>query len=470
MKLRLLTIMLFFFGVARAQDITGDWKGKIAAFDLTVVFHISSKEGKLNATMDSPDQGANGIPCDQVAVSGKTITISVSAIGGNYIGTISADGKLIKGKWNQGGGSFDLDLGKNGMPAVKEKPQTPLPPFGYETEEVGFDSENRTVHLAGTLSYPRGGGKFPALVLISGSGQQDRDETIMGHKPFAVIADRLTKLGFAVLRVDDRGKGKSTGEVEKASSADFARDVARSIAFLKGRKEIDTTRVGLLGHSEGGLIAAVLAAEREDINFIVLMAGPGIRGADLLVEQAEQILLQAGVSAEAVKNYLPFYRRMVELSAAGGDSAAMATTIRTEFHAWKAKSNQDLLKQVGFADITSSEALLMSLIGTFTTPWMQYFLASDAGALLERTNAKVLALNGEKDVQVLPASNTAGLKKALGKSRSPLYEVKILPGLNHLFQQCRSCTITEYGSLEETISETALAEISGWLQQNTLRR
>lgn len=461
-------LSLFSFNAISQAELAGIWKGKIAAFELTIVFHINEKDGKLSASMDSPDQGANGIPCDQVTVTGKNIVISVTSIGGNYTGTISSDGKTIKGKWNQGGGSFDLDLGRNGIPATKPKAQTPQPPFDYEVEEVEYDSENRTVHLVGTLTRPKGEGRFPAAILVSGSGQQDRDESIMGHKPFAVIADRLTKLGFAVLRVDDRGTGKSKGEVRSATSADFARDVARGIEYLKSRKEIDTNRIGLVGHSEGGLIAALLA-ERKDIHYMVLLAGPGIPGSALLAEQGEQLLLQSGVSPEAVKNYLPFYRRMIDLSAAGGDSANLAANIRSEYHAWKAKSNHDLVKQVGFSDIANAEAVLQNLINSFTARWMQYFLASDAAALLENTRAKVLALNGEKDVQVLPTSNTEGLRKALSKSKSTSYEVKVLPGLNHLFQTCRQCTVMEYGMLEETFSETALTEMTNWLQKNVLR-
>jgi uncharacterized protein len=272
-----------------------------------------------------------------------------------------------------------------------------------------------------------------------------------------------------VLRVDDRGTGKSTGEVNKATSAEFAKDVITSINYLKSRKEIDPDKIGLIGHSEGGLIASFVAAERDDINFMILLAGPGIKGADLLEEQGEQILLSGGFTKEAVAAYKPFYRRLIDLSASGLDSAAFATKARQEFHAWKAKTDPVLVKEIGFSDITTTEAILQDLISGFAAPWMRFFLAADAAPLLEKTTAKVLALNGGKDIQVLPRSNTEGIKKALQKSRSPKYDVKILAGLNHLFQKCTACTINEYGMLDETFSETALLEITSWLQKNVLQ-
>ncbi len=461
--------LLLVSSVVNAQNsFSGVWTGKIQAFDLTVVLNISEKDGKLSATMDSPDQGVKGIACDQVSVSGNTVTVSISVAGANYIGTLSEDKKTLTGKFNQGGGSFDLVLGKDGIPAAKPKPQTPQPPFSYHSEDIEYDNAGKTVHLAATLTYPKTGGKFPVAVLISGSGQQDRDETLMGHKPFAVIADRLTKLGFAVLRVDDRGTGKSTGEVEKASSADFAKDVITSINYLKGRKEIDAKRIGLIGHSEGGLIASIVAAETNDINFMILLAGPGIKGADLLAEQGEQVILQSGVSKEAVQNYLPLYKKFIQFSAEGLDSATYVTKAREAFTTWKAASDPALVKEVGFTDSASTQAIFENLISSFTAPWMQFFLASDASALLEKTSAKVLALNGEKDVQVLANSNIEGIKRALKKSKSPSYEVKILPGLNHLFQKCTLCTVAEYGMLEETFSEAALVEMASWLQKNVL--
>jgi dienelactone hydrolase len=472
MKPTLLAIaLLFFVNVLSAQhsDFIGSWKGKIAAFNLKIVINITEKDGKLSATMDSPDQGAKDIPCDQVTTNGNSITVSVSVVGANFTGTLSGDHKTISGKFNQGGGSFDLVVGKDGMPAAKEKPQTPKPPFSYKSEDVEYDNADKTVHLGATLTYPSSGTKFPAAILISGSGQQDRDETIMGHKPFAVIADRLTKMGFAVLRVDDRGVGKSKGEVEKASSADFAKDVITSLNFLKHRKEIDTSRIGLIGHSEGGLIASVVGAERRDVSFIILLAGPGIQGTELLTEQAEQVLLKSGVSKEAAAAYSPLYRKLIKISLEGADSAANSDKAKTEVEDWKKNQKSSYLKELGLDTKERTNAIVENLLSAFSSPWMQYFLKSDPSVFLQQVSAKVLALNGEKDIQVIAVSNTTAITKALKKSKSPSYEVKILPGLNHLFQKCEQCSVMEYGTLDETMSETALAEMTRWLQKNVVQ-
>lgn len=456
------------FAAYAQSPLAGKWTGKLAAFDLRIVFNISEKNSKLVATMDSPDQGAKDIPCDDVIVNGNNVTIGVSIIGGSYNGILSEDKKTIEGKWMQGGGSFDLSVGKDGIPEAKPKPQTPKPPFGYKVEEVEYDNADKSVHLAGTLTLPSKGNKFPAAILISGSGQQDRDESLMGHKPFAVLADRLTKLGFAVLRVDDRGIGKSTGDVDKATTADFAKDVMTSLDYLKSRSDIDPERVGLIGHSEGGMIAAIVAAERKDIDFMVLLAGPGIKGVDLMDEQGEQLNRSGGLSKEAIAAYKPLYRRFLELSASGIDSATYATKAREAFHAWKATTDEKLLKEIGFSDRVSTEMIFNNLIPQFATPWMQYFLAFDPAPWLEKTTAKVLALNGDKDIQVIAQSNTVAVKKALAKSKSPLFEVKVLPGLNHLFQKCTVCNVPEYGMLDETFAESAITEITSWLQKNVM--
>jgi dienelactone hydrolase len=463
-----LILIISFKLFAQPAAFAGDWQGKIITFNLRIVFHISQKDGKFIATADSPDQGAKGIPCDQVSVNGDAITISMSAIGGNYIGTLSPDKKTITGKWNQGGGSFDLTLGKEGMPAEKPKPQTPQPPFNYKSEEVEYDNEDKSVHFGATLTYPSSGNNFPAAILISGSGQQDRDASIMGHKPFAVLADRLTKLGFAVLRVDDRGIGKTTGEVKKATSADFAKDVATGIEYLKSRKEIDSNKIGLIGHSEGGLIASVVGASRKDIDFIILLAGPGIKGADLLAEQGEVVLLKSGVAEEVVKAYMPLYKKFIKYSVEETEADSLNKRIMSAYEEWRKTIKPEYIEQLGFGSKAEQNAILENMATEFSYPWMKYFLRSDASVFLSQVSAKVLALNGEKDIQVLPVSNTKAIQTALKKSQSPLYEVKILPGLNHLFQKCDHCSIVEYSSLDETFSETAITEITSWLKKNVL--
>lgn len=470
MKYLVLSVAFLFIitkTAAQQSVFVGDWQGKLMG--LRLVFHITEKDGKLDATMDSPDQGANGIPCDQVKMNEDTVVINVSIIGGNYTGTLSADKKLLTGKWSQGGGSFDLVVGKDGLPPEKPKQQTPQPPFNYNVEEVEYDNADKSVHLGATLTFPSAGSKFPAAILISGSGQQDRDETIMGHKPFAVIADHLTRLGFAVLRVDDRGVGKSKGEVEKASSADFAGDVITGLEYLKKRTEIDVNRIGLIGHSEGGIIASVVAAERKDINFIIFLAAPGIKGAELLAEQGEQMLLKEGVSEATVKAYSPLYKKLISISINETDLAKAQQSAKKEYAAWQSTVKAGQLEELGFITEEIAEAIIDSLMKEFSATRMQYFLKTDPTVFIEQTTAKVFALYGENDIQVIPASNTEGIKKALSKSKSPVHKVKVMPGLNHLFQKCKKCSVAEYGELEETFSPEALAEIENWLKKNVLK-
>jgi uncharacterized protein len=246
--------------------------------------------------------------------------------------------------------------------------------------------------------------------------------------------------------------------------------VITSIEYLKKRKEIDPERIGLIGHSEGGLIASIVAAERKDIDFIILLAGPGIKGAELLAEQWGKLAEHDGVSPEAVKASLPFYKKITALSAAGTDSATLAIEIRAELASWKKNVDLKTLDELGFGSKASTEQQLAVFVPFLASRWVQFFLASDPAVYLEKISAKVLALNGEKDIQVIAAPNTEGIKKALAKSRSPLYEVKVLPGLNHLFQRCFACSMEEYGMLEESFSENALTEIATWLKKNVLSK
>ncbi|HEX8461453.1 MAG TPA: alpha/beta hydrolase, partial [Segetibacter sp.] len=346
------------------------------------------------------------------------------------------------------------------------RPQTPKPPFGYKSEEVEYDSADKTVHLAGTLTYPNGGGRFPVAIMITGSGQQDRDETLFEHKSFAVIADYLTKRGFAILRVDDRGTGKTTGEVMKASSADFANDVEAGIAYLKKRAEIDTTRIGLIGHSEGGLIAALIGSRRKDINFMVMLAGPGIKGSVLLAEQGRAVLESQGIPAAAAKQYQGFYEQVINYSSSEKDTATAFAKVWTEYKNWEKTTDNATRQSLGYTDDAVATKILRNLVNTISLPWMKYFVSSDPAKLLEKTTAKVLALNGEKDIQVLAQPNIDGINAALKKSKSKVYNTKMFPGLNHLFQKCNLCTVGEYAVLEETFSVDALTEMGNWLQQN----
>ncbi|TDH20898.1 alpha/beta hydrolase [Segetibacter sp. 3557_3] len=465
----ILLVAIFLVTLAKvpAQDVSGNWFGNLnVGVTLKLVFHLSkSADGSYKGTMDSPDQGVNGIPCSVVQVTSDSVKVQIDAIKGQYTGKFTSDSTL-SGTWMQGPANVSLDLRKVAVVPVTEHPQTPKPPFAYQAQDVEFDNPDKSAHLAGTLTFPKSGGPFPTAILISGSGQQDRDETLLGHKPFAIIADDLTKRGFAVLRVDDRGTGKSRGDVVNSTSADFAKDVLGAIAYLKGRSEVDKQRIGLIGHSEGGLIAQIIAAENKAIHFVVLLAGPGIKGAELIAGQVSASLISEGVPPAAAEAYVPFYMKVLNSTAAATDTATAMKTAINIFQKWKSSSTAEQRAAIGYTDDVRARDMLSGLVRVFSMPWFKYFVNSDPAALLRKMTCKVLALNGEKDVQVLSKPNIAGIKAALQTSKVKSFETRELPGLNHLFQTCTRCSVSEYSQLSESFSPVALTAIGEWLIKN----
>lgn len=459
------------FPLFSQQNVVGIWEGKLdVGISLRIVFHIDQQaDGSFKGTMDSPDQNVKGIPCSNVIAKGDSLTIEVKTINGNYKGLFIKD-STINGSWSQGVGSYALTINHvkeaSVINTVVKRPQTPQPPFGYSQEEVSYDNTDKSVHFGGTFTYPNGNEPFTTALLITGSGQQDRDETILNHKPFAVIADDLTKKGFAVLRVDDRGVGKTTGLVKGATSEDFAKDVEAGLAYLRTRKEVNQKKLGLIGHSEGGLIASIVAARNKDISFVIFLAGPGVKGKDLLSDQNEAILKASGVPADAALAYKILFRQIMEDALAINDSAAAFNKAWQDGLSWSKKQTPSVLASLNINtnDSISSKKAVSTLLTAFSVPWMKYFLNSDPAPLIEKFHCKVLALDGSKDLQVIAASNLAGIENALKKSKSPSYEIKEMPGLNHLFQHCRKCTIVEYGELEETFAPEALEVMGNWLK------
>jgi pimeloyl-ACP methyl ester carboxylesterase len=466
----LLIICTSYICPAQTRNIDGAWLGTLdVGMQLRLVFHFE-KDAQQNysAKIDSPDQGVNGIPTTSVYVVADSVRIMMDAINSKFEGVLLNDTTLA-GSWSQGPATIPLTLKKvNELPTVN-RPQTPLPPFPYTVEDVEFDNADKSVHLAGTITYPSAGGPFAAAILISGSGQQDRDETIAGHKPFAVIADHLTKQGMAILRLDDRGTGKSTGEVEKATSADFANDIETAIQYLSGHPAIDKNKIGLIGHSEGGLIASIIASRNKNIEFMILLAGPGTKGSVLLADQVEAIMQASNVPGPSAKAFKTLYSQVIHHSLTAKDTAAAITAAISTYYSWKKNAPGTVLTDLGITTDKIDEENIRTMVREFSKPWMKYFLQSDPVPYLQNTNAKVLALNGEKDVQVLPQPNLAGITAALQKSKSPVYEVKEMEGLNHLFQTCRQCTPAEYGMLEETFSPMALQAMSEWLKKNVMQ-
>lgn len=470
----LITLIAFFVTfqlMAQTPGLEGIWFGSLdVGVKLRIVFDIKKAGAGYVATMDSPDQNAKGLKVGEVTLAEKNVHMDIAVAGGLFDGVLMNDTTIV-GEWKQGPGNLPLTLIKSvNILEGPKRPQTPKPPFSYSVEEVSYSSADKSVKLSGTFTYPAAGNQFPTAILITGSGQQDRDETIFSHKPFAVIADYLTNKGYAVLRVDDRGKGSSTGNVVKATSEDFAHDVALGIQYLKTRAEVDTNTLGLIGHSEGGYIAAYLASTRKDINFIILLAGPGVKGLDLMAEQNSAYLQSSGISANTANLYKTLYSEIGNALLTSNDTATAMRKAWTSYKAWASLAPQASLAALGLVNDEVAKMNVSALIGGFSSPWMNYFLQCDASKHLEKTKAAVLALNGAKDIQVIADQNINGIKKALEKSKSRTYQTRIFPDLNHLFQHCVKCTVPEYAEVEETFSPEVLQEMGKWLDQNVKTR
>jgi len=452
-----------------SQAITGSWQGMLYAgpTKLTLVFHIKKEiSDHFLSTFDSPDQHAFGIACSETKINGDSLEILIQAIHGGYRGKWDGEDS-INGYYFQNGREFPLSLSRKQDTLVAlVRPQTPKPPFPYQSEELEYPGPTEGVHLTGTLTFPNSGGPFPAVILITGSGQQDRDETIFGHKPFAVIADYLTRRGFAVLRVDDRQMGKSTGDLTKATSYDFTKDVKTSLLQLRKRKDINQKKIGLIGHSEGGLIASMLASENPDIAYIILLAGPGLKGADLLAGQTEAYDLSMGADSGLARADKEFKSGLLKSLLSSTDTAIQFDHAWQSFLTWKNNTHPEMVATMGLNDDSNARNFIRSYLTAINKPWMIYFLQTDPADYLIQLRCKVLALNGSKDIQVIPDPNLAAIETALRKSRVKTYQTEKISGLNHLFQHCKSCTVSEYGELEETFSPEVLQMLGDWLEKN----
>lgn len=474
MKNKLLLLLLLVCNILNAQtDFTGTWNATLkVAGDLRLVLHISKlQNGIYEGTVDSPDQNAFGIKCDKVDVTAtmqneSALNFTISKIRVSYTGKFLNDSTL-SGTFTQGV-DIPLDFRRTGLPFVAKaiiRPQTPRPPFPYKSEEVIYNGNG--LQYGGTITIPQGNGPFPAILLITGSGAQDRDETIFNHKPFAVLADALTKDGFVVLRVDDRSNGNSTGNFVTSTTADFAKDVSASFDYLKSRPEVNDKKAGLLGHSEGAMIAPMIASQRGDIKFIVLLAAPGVKITDLMTEQNAAVLRSTGVSATAAESFKPVFREITTAITNAPDSATANTNATKIINDWYVKTDTSVLHALGFINENSKVQYVKAMTGLYGSAWFKYFMQFDPQPYLsDLKKVKVLALNGSKDIQVVSQQNLPAVNAALQQGRTKIFETKELPGLNHLFQTCTKCTVEEYGELQETIAPVALQTITDWLNRN----
>lgn len=432
------------------QGLDGTWEGSVRRnnVDLRFMLRVSTGPGGTIASFDSPDQLAIGLPVSGLAREGDTVRFTVPAGNTTFTGTLAGD--RLSGRWTDGGESVFVRRAA-GSAVTMRRPQTPQPPFPYRVEEVSIPNPRAPgVTLAGTLTLPQGQGPFPAAILITGSGAQDRDETLFGHKPFAVLADYLTRHGIAVLRYDDRGIGGSTGRFAGSTSADFAIDANAAFAFLAARPEIDRRAIGYIGHSEGGMVGPIAAMDNPDVAWLVLLAGPGVATRELLEAQRRAIAESQGASAAELERMAPLQAELVRIAASGAGDAEART-------AFAAALTDARLAEAGLPAAARDAMTTMML-----DPWFRWFLRYDPAPALRHFQGPVLALNGSLDRQVLPAHNLAGIRAATAGHRD--VTVTELPGLNHLFQTARTGGVGEYATSEETMAPVVLGIVADWIR------
>jgi alpha/beta superfamily hydrolase len=454
----LLIAFLTMFSLS-AQDITGEWNGvlKVQGMQLRLVFNVIKSDNSYSSTMDSPDQGAKGIPVTNTIFENSKIKFEITNAHIEYNGELK--GNKIIGIFKQGGQEFLMELSRKTIEKeVLKRPQEPIKPFSYYSEDVTFQNTKANISLSGTLTLPKKEGNFPVVILISGSGPQNRNEELLGHKPFLVISDNLTKKGIAVLRYDDRGVGASKGDFKLATTADFSTDVESAIAYLQTRKEINKNKIGLIGHSEGALIASIVASKSKDISFIVLLAGTGIQGDKLLLLQQELISRAKGISETDIKKSNQTNVKLFEIVIQSNDNQKFKTDLTNHI--------KETLKNDTSIEIPNGltkEEFISIQVNQISSPWMQYFIKFNPATALEKVKCPVLAVNGEKDLQVPSNENLTAIKNALKIGGNENVTIKEFPRLNHLFQECKTGLPNEYAKIEQTFSPIVLTEISNWI-------
>lgn len=445
----------------QVPDPTGSWLGSLTAgaIKLRVVFNITTgDDGALKATMDSPDQGVKGIPLGVVTMWGDSIKIDAPMVRGSYIGKFTSD-SAIEGEWSQSGQIFVMNLVRQEKEFALNRPQEPKPPYPYLSQDVTFSNEEAGIVLAGTITRPEGEGSYPAVVMVSGSGQQNRDEEIFGHKPFKLIADYLSRNGVVVLRYDDRGVAGSGGDPRGATSADFAQDAKAALNYLKSLSYVNSKSTGIIGHSEGGLIAMLLASETDDVDFIISMAGPGTRGDVVLTDQEAHISKLMNVPDSLIEINSKLNRRIYNIISAEADADVAMIMIDTYL-------KEFMLENYGSED--GSDQMMNNItnsLGGSSYNWMRYFINSDPAIILKSVTCPVLAINGSKDCQVLAVKNINAIKQILSENSGNDVTAVIFPGLNHLFQPANTGLVNEYGEIETTMSPEVLKTIADWIME-----
>jgi len=464
MKTIVTTILLMACAIASSfsQDLSGVWHGNAKTPDdkaILFVFLFEKNQEKYTVTMAVPTFNVSGVKPKSTILEQGHLIIEDAGLGMKYDGIWNEASNLIEGTYTEGGVKLLLSL-KKGNPKMPKnnRPQEPQKPYPYYEENVKFNNTDAGVTLSGTFTRPSQKGKYPVVILISGSGRHDRDGSAMTHKPFLVLSDDLTRKGIAVLRYDDRGFGESTGDFSKATTADFAQDVLSAVRYLKSRKDIDIEQIGLIGHSEGGIIAPLAANQTSDISFMVSLAGTGIPGSEVSVMQSKSLRPFPVPDEETFEKNV---RKSIKIASSDKEISQKRKELLAHNEAYLAA----ILKSLGAPDENISK-FIKNEIESVLKPWNTYFFNYNPAEEFEKLRIPVLSLNGSKDTQVDATVNQKAIRQALIKGKNEDYKIVELENLNHLFQECETCKIDEYQKIEQTISPIALKEISTWILEH----
>jgi pimeloyl-ACP methyl ester carboxylesterase len=466
-------VMLFFSGIGSAapsSPLEGVWMGTLSAqgLSLRIVFHFAqTADGQWQGTLDSLDQpGATGIPISEITLDSKALHCGVASIYGTFDGSLADDGQSIPGTWAQAGQRLPLTL-KRATPeatAPPKRPQEPTPPYPYSQEDVVFSNPAANIELAGTLTKPKGPGPFPAVLLIAGSGPQNRNEEVAGHKIFLVLADDLTRRGIAVLRVDKRGIGLSKGDYAHATTDDFVSDALSAVTYLRSRPDINARRIGLIGHSEGAIVAPAAAVRSRHVAFAVLIGAPAVRGDQVLLRQGELIrAADSHESAAATALGSELSKQLIEAVEQEADDTRALQRMHEIWTARKAMLMTSGLTDAEQRQIEATGPALEALMKRLTTPWMRHFLTYDPAPVLHKLRQPILVLYGSLDLQVPPEQNKPVMEKALQTGMSKDHTVTEVQGINHVMQRAETGSPSEYQRIETTIDPQMLQLIGHWI-------
>ena len=456
--------LLFFLPLLGCTSTPRTWQGQAGSKRIFIELQ-TTPEGINRAFLSLPEQWVNNAEADSLTLSDKDILAIVERDGIQFEGTFHSGKDSIRAKVTTYGKTREFNLGKVDSLQPLYFPQNPRPPYPYRSEDITYTSCD-SIQVAGTLTVPRGKGPFPAAIIVSGTGKQDRDGTFSGHKPFFRVADELTRRGFIVLRTDDRGTGQTNGMYEMATTKDFARDAQAGIDYLKTRPETDKERIGVIGHSEGGQVAFILGAESPDVSFVVSLAGVGVDGLQILESQNKAILeTTPGITSAQVGQFMDLFNTLFQTVHSVPLEQPLERPLRAAFDNWISRQDKAILEAVNLTG-GREESFFSRYLYQAQSRWYREMVQYNPADYIPRITCPVLALNGNRDIMVPSDENLASIKKLLDEGGNTRYKIVELPGLNHMFQRCVTGTREEIPDLEDVFSEEALQILGDWLETN----